>query len=106
MMNSTMVSVIYCVLSLMVLFFLYFLSRFYSGKRFKWKWFCVCLVLTIFFGSFHMSTAKYGYDIVFPSLKPILQGNEVVGWIAFICVFLHTCCVPTQYEPRRWFSRK
>ena len=106
MMNSVMVSVMYFVLSLMVLFFLYFLSWFYSGKRFKWKWFCVCLILTIFFGSFHMSTVRYGYDIIFPSLKPILQGNDVVGWIAFISIFLHSCCVPTQYEPRRWFSRK
>ena len=106
MISSVMVSVVYLVLSLVVLFFLYSLSRFYSGKKFKWGWFFLCLTLTIFFGSFHMSTVEYGYDIIFPSLKPFLQGNDAVGWIAFISIFLHACCVPTQYEPKRWFSRK
>lgn len=106
MINNIVVSIVYFVLSFMVLFFLYFLSRFYSGSKFKWKWFFICLILAIFFGSFHMSTVEYGYDIIFPSLKPILQGNDAVGWIAFISIFLHTCCIPTQYEPRRWFSRK
>lgn len=106
MINSTVTSVVYLVLSLVVLTSLYFLSRFYSGERFKWRWFFICLSLTILFGSFHMSTVKYGYDLIFPALKPILQNNDAVGWIAFVSIFLHTCCVPTQYEPKRWFSRK
>jgi len=104
--NSIVVSIVYLGLSVMVLSSLYFLSRFFSGEKFRWRWFLICLVLAIVFGSFHMSTAKYGYDIMFPALKPVLQGNDAVGWIAFVSVFLHTCCVPTQYEPRRWFSRK
>ena len=53
-----------------------------------------------------MSTVKYGYDLIFPALKPILQNNDAVGWIAFLSIFLHTACIPTQYEPKRWFYRK
>lgn len=104
--NNIYVSISYLLLSLIVLSSLYILSRYFSGKNFKWKWFVIFLSLTIFFGSFHMSTVEYGYDIIFPDLKPILQGNDTVGWIAFVSMFLHTCCIPTQYEPIRWFSRK
>jgi hypothetical protein len=85
---------------------LYVFSRHFSGKKFRWKWFCTLLLLTLLLGSFHMSTIEYGYDLLFPTLKPILQGNALVGWIAFISTLLHTCCVPTQYEPWQWFSRK
>ena len=104
--NNITISIAYLALSFLTLSSLYFLSRFFSGAKFKWRWFFLFLPLTIFFGSFHMSTVKYGYDTVFPALKPILQGNDAVGWIAFVSMFLHTCCVPTQYEPRRWFSRR
>ena len=96
------ISILYFLFSSIGFFALYFLSRYFSGKNFSWTWFCVCLVLTILVGSFHMSTVEYGYDIIFPALEPILKGNDVVGWIAFISLFLHTCCVPTQYEPKRW----
>lgn len=104
--DSMITAIVYLALSLMVLSSLYFLSRSFSGTKFKWRWFAVCLSLTIFFGSFHLTTVRYGYDIMFPALKSILKGNDVVGWIAFVSTFLHACCVPTQYEPKRWFSRK
>ncbi len=103
--NSIIISITYLALSLTILSFLYFLSRKFSGEQFKWRWFLICLSFTIFFGSFHMSIAKHGYDILFPVLKPFINGNDAVGWIAFVCVFLHTGCVPTQHEPKRWFSR-
>jgi len=104
--SSWMVSICYFLFSMIELCALYCLARHFSGSNFGWIWFCICFVLVIFFGSFHMSTARYGYDILFPALAPILKGNDAVGWIAFISVFLHACCVPTQYEPRRWYSRK
>ncbi len=106
MISSLMVSVLYFLFSLMVLSFLYFLSRYFSGEKFRWGWFLLCLVLAVFFGSFHMSTVKYGYDIMFPALEVLFKGNDVVGWVAFISIFLHVCCIPTQYEPKRWFSKK
>lgn len=105
-MNSLYVSASYFTLSLITFLVFYFLSRHFSGKKFSWKWFYMFLISAFFFGSFHLSTVKYGYDILFPALKPILKGNQVVGWIALVSIFLHICCIPTQNEPIRLFSRK
>lgn len=102
-MNSLAVSFLYISFSLISFFSLYFLSRYFSGDKFRWKWFVVCTVSTILIASVHMSTVEYGYEIMIPALKPILKGNDVVGWTAFISMFLQTCCVPTQYEPRKRF---
>lgn len=105
-MNSLAVSVLYISFSFISFSLLFFLSRHFSGNKFRWRWFIVCTISTILVASVHMSTVEYGYEIMIPALKPILKGNDVVGWTAFISMFLQTCCVPTQYEPSKWFGQK
>ena len=92
--------------SLAAFLVLYALARHYSGDGFRWRGFYICFVLTLFLGSFHMSTVQFGYDILFPELQPLLEDNVVVEWTAFIAIFLHLDCIPTQNEPMKWFSRR
>lgn len=103
--SSVLVAIFYFVFSVVGFSSLYFLSRRFSGERFRWKWFCAIFVLTVFLGSFHMSTVEYGYDVLFPVLKPVLKNNQAVEWIAFVSIFLHICCIPTQQKPKRWFEK-
>lgn len=85
-MNSLFIAATYFLLSLIAFCFLYSLPRYLSGDRFRWKWFVMCFALVISSGSFHMSTAQYGYEIMLPALEPILKGNDAVGWIAFVSI--------------------
>ena len=104
--NECVISAVYILFSVLCQLSLYRLSVHFSGIRFDWKWSCVCLILVMFFGSFQLSIAKYGADSWFPALDPFISGNETVRWIALISALLHACCIPTGYEPRRWFKKR
>ena len=104
--NDHMVAAVYLLVSLLVLFPLYRLSAHFSGSRFNWKSSCVCLLLMMVFGVVQLSIAEYGYYRRLPALNAMIAGNEAVRWIALISVLLHTCCIPTVDEPRKWFASR
>lgn len=63
------------------------------------------LGVNVFFMTVHMDIVKFDNFLYFGHHPEIINNYESVGWLAFICMFLHALALPVKRNMRWWWQR-
>lgn len=83
----------------------YLLKVHLSGSDLSYAKFYSCLVFNGFFVIPYIEILQNN-DFLFLGHRPeITSEHPFIGWISFICIFIHLFALPVKRKVKWWFSR-
>ena len=97
---------VFPVLAVCGIFFAYFLKIHFSGNNLNSIKIFLCLLFNGLFVVPYIDIIENN-DFLFLGRRPeILSEHPFIGWIAFICIFIHSFALPVKRKVKWVFSRK
>jgi len=84
----------------------YFLKIHLSGNNLNHTRICLGLVFNALFIIPYIDIIENNKFPVLGYRPDIILDNPFIGWVAFICIFLHLFAHPVKWEVKFWLSRK
>lgn len=101
-----MIVLIFPVMAACGVFLAYSLKIHLSGCNLSYTKLYFCLLLNDFFVVPYINIIQHD-DFPYLGHRPdIISEHPFIGWIAFVCVFLHLFSLPVKRNVKGWLSRK
>ena len=101
-----MILLVFPVLAACGIFVATFLKVHFSGGDLNYVKLFFCLIVNGMFVVPYMDILQ-GDDFLFLGHRPeIVSEHPFIGWIAFVCIFIHVLLFPVRRNVKWWFSRK
>ncbi|WP_338740403.1 MULTISPECIES: hypothetical protein [unclassified Pseudomonas] len=100
-----MITFAFIIFSLFGILFAYYLKVVLSSKTLGYAKFFLGLAINMFFMRAHMNIVKFDNFLYFGHHPEIINNCESVGWLAFICLFLHALAFPVKRDLKWWWQR-
>jgi hypothetical protein len=84
----------------------YFLKINLSGSNLNHAKLYSCLVFNGLFILPYMDILQNNEFLFFGHRPDVISEYPLIGWIAFICIFIHLFALPVKQNVKWWFSRK
>lgn len=98
--------VLYSIMSALIWLLCYNLAKRFSGARFKWRWFWLCLILTLVVGGFHLEMFRNGAVLLAGRRFTVIEDSFAVELVSLVGFVFQVMCIPRKYEPRRWLTKR
>jgi hypothetical protein len=95
----------FLIFSLLGILFAHYLKVVLSSKTLGYTKFFIGLVVNMFFMRAHMNIVKFDNFLYFGHHPEIINNYESVGWLAFICLFLHALALHVKRDLKWWWQR-
>ncbi len=100
-----MITFSFLIFSLLGILFAHYLKVVLSSKTLGYTKFFIGLVVNMFFMRAHMNIVKFDNFLYFGHHPEIINNYESVGWLAFMCLFLHALALPVKRDLKWWWQR-
>lgn len=94
------------VLAVCGIYFAYFLKVRLSGKKLNNIKFFFCLTYNGVFVVPYIDIIENSDFLLLGYRPEIISEHPFIGWIAFICIFMHSFALPVKRNVKWFFSRK
>lgn len=101
-----MIVLIFSALAACGVFLAYFLKIHLSGRNLTHAKLYFCLILNGFFVVPYINIIEHNDFLYLGSRPDIISEHPIIGWIAFVCIFLHLFSFPVKRNVKWWFSRQ
>lgn len=85
-------------------FFAYRLRAFFSGEQLTFIKFFFCLCFNLLFFLLHSAIIQHQCFMFYWCYPTLHDDFPAIGWISFLCLFLHVFASPVGWTPRKWFG--
>ncbi|MGW8466964.1 hypothetical protein [Pseudomonas sp. CLCA07] len=84
----------------------YLLKIHLSGDNLNHAKLCLGMAFNAIFIISYMGIIEYSKYPILGYRPDIISDNPFIGWMAFVCIFLHLLARPVNREVKSWFSTK
>ena len=103
--ESRLIILAFLIFSVLGVLFAYSLKVILSSKNIGYTKLLLGLGVNMLFISVHIDIVKFDNFLYFGHHPEIINNYESIGWLAFICLFLHALALPVKRDLKWWWQR-